>query len=494
MLYSIYETQRRALQPFSQALNFVSQSMEQVEMFFPTNPAFNVVKAQTNWLSEFTKTYPKPSFNINTINLKGKIYPIKEEIVSKKGFCELIHFKKIGLDNQQPALLVVAPLSGHFATLLRDTVKQSLTDFDVYVTDWTNPADIPVEEGDFGFDDYIQYVIDFIAQLNDIHGGCDVLAVCQPTVPVLAATAYLEKHNPSQSPRSVTVMGGPIDTRRAPTEVNKYALKHDISWFKSHVIYTVPMYYKGAGRKVYPGFLQYLGFVSMNLKKHADAHIQFFNHLLEGADLNVEKHKRFYDEYNAVMDLPAKYYIETLERVFMDQHLAKGKLKFNDDYICLGDIKNVKILAIEGSKDDISGPEQTFAVLDLTPNLPDNLKKKYLAEGAGHYGVFSGKRWRESIYPEIVNFIIGNEKKEEPKSAQALKNALVVLPEARQKTKNVVNLEKQVVKDTEVNKTKEQAQNSVKKVTKVNNKKPVNSKKHSNQNIEKNKIDPENKE
>lgn len=474
MLYSLYETQRRALKPVSQSLNYLSQSMGQVEMLFPANPVFNLVKAQANWLSEFTKTYPKPSFNINTINLKGKICPIKEEIVVKKTFCELIHFKKTEQIGQQPAMLIVAPLSGHYATLLRDTVKRCLSDFDVYVTDWLNPSEIPVSEGDFGFDDYVQYVIDFIADLNQLHGHCDVLAVCQPTVPVLTATAYLEKTNPQQSPRSVTVMGGPIDTRKAPTEVNKYAMKNDIQWFKSHVLYTVPMYYKGAGRLVYPGFLQYMGFVSMNLKKHTEAHWEFFNYLLKGADLDAQKHRDFYDEYNAVMDLPAKYYIETLEKVFMDQHLAKGKMKFKDTYVSLGDIKNVKILAVEGENDDISGREQTFAVLDLTTGLSDDKKRKFLAPTVGHYGVFSGKRWRDVIYPEIVKFMIEEEtpvnksdvveKKvdsvvevnevlntvEKQEVVKSVKNALVKLPRKETDLKITKKPKAKVVKTPEV--------------------------------------------
>lgn len=438
MLYSLYETQKRTLKPVADTLRFMSQSMEQAEILFPFNPVFNIVKAQTDWFSEFTKTYPKPSFNIKTINVKGKLYDIKEEILQKNTFCELIHFKKVGLEQKQKPLLVVAPLSGHFATLLRDTVKTSLQDFDVYVTDWLDPAHIPLDLGEFGFEDYVEYVIDYNNLLREIHGEkINVLAVCQPTVPVLTATAYLEKNHPEQSPNSVIVMGGPIDTRKAPTEVNKYAMKHDINWFKSNVVCTVPMYFKGAGRQVYPGFLQYLGFVSMNLKKHAEAHVEFFNHLLIGADLDIKKHKNFYDEYNAVMDLPGKYYIETLERVFMDQHLAKGTMMYRGESVSLSDIKNVKILAVEGENDDISGREQTFAVLDLTTNLSDKFKKKYLAEGVGHYGVFSGRRWREKIYPQIVDFVVVEENKK-----QSQVKELVKVPDAPE-----VSEEKEVLRN-----------------------------------------------
>jgi poly(3-hydroxybutyrate) depolymerase len=401
MLYTLYETQRRLLQPFAKMLNQTSKAMDNLETFMPNNMAINLVQAQTEFMYQFTRQYTKPGFNIDSIQIDGKDHPITEETISDNSFCDLKHFSK---DIHQEPLLIVAPLSGHYATLLKDTVKSCLKGFDVYITDWKNACEVPLKEGDFGFDDYVQYVIDYIKQVKKIHGKCHVLAVCQPTVPVLTAIAWLEKNEPQSSPTSAILMGGPIDVRQSPTEVNKYALKHDIAWFKSHVLFTVPFYFPGAGRRVYPGFLQHMGFVSMNFAKHTKAQIDFFNDLLIGADLDAKKHKDFYEEYNAVMDLPAKYYIETLERVFIDQHLAKGTMKFKDQIVSLEDIKNVKILSVEGELDDISGPGQTHAVIDLTTNL--KRKEKLTAQKVGHYGVFSGRVWREETYPSIEKFIL----------------------------------------------------------------------------------------
>ena len=402
MLYKLYETQRRCFQPLSQMMNYTSKMMDNLETFIPNNLGVNMVKAQSEFVYQFTRQYIKPSFNIESIKIKNKEFKIIEENITEDNFCYLKHFKK---DIKQSPLLIVAPLSGHYATLLRDTVKSSLLDFDVYITDWKNACEVPLSKGDFGFDDYVQYVIDYIKTIKQKHGHCNVVAVCQPTVPVLTATAWLEKNDVKNSPDSLVLMGGPIDVRQSPTEVNKYAMKHDIEWFKKNVLFTVPFYFAGSGRKVYPGFLQHMGFVSMNFAKHTKAQMDFFNDLLIGADLDAKKHKSFYEEYNAVMDLPAPYYIETLEKVFIDQHLAKNKMMFKNQKISLEDIKNTRILSVEGELDDISGPGQTHAVIDLCKNLKKNKKEKITAKKVGHYGVFSGKVWREETYPTVAQFI-----------------------------------------------------------------------------------------
>lgn len=419
MKYATYDIQRKLMVPLVNYWNFLSSNLDYMSQYSPllqTSSSYKYFDTSIKWLADVYKEFQKPAFEINKSFYDGKEVLIEEKIVDSKTFCNLIHFKKVGLPEGviQPVMLIVAPLSGHYATLLRDTVKKTLENFDVYITDWQNPAHIPVSQGDFSFDDYVQYVQDYMKKFSIECGerNYNILAVCQPTVPTLVAVAHAQKHNPKISPHSITVMGGPIDTRQSPTSVNDYAMKHDLNWFKHHVICTVPSTMLGSGRKVYPGFMQHFGFVSMNMKKHTQAHIDFFNHLLKGAELNIDKHRKFYDEYNAVMDLPAPYYLETLENVFFDQKLAKGTITFKGEPVSLSDITDVNILAVEGEKDDISGRNQTFAVLDLTPNLPEHMKTKYLAPHVGHYGVFSGHGWRNDIYPQIVAVATKNLDKE----------------------------------------------------------------------------------
>lgn len=411
MKYAMYDTNRRLMVPMVNYWNYISSNLDYLSKYNPLLKAslgYKYFDSSLKWLADVYKEFPKPSFNINKSFVNGQEVLVEETVVDSKPFCHLVHFKKIGVPEgvKQTPMLIVAPLSGHYATLLRDTVKKSLENFDVYITDWQNPAHIPVEKGDFSFDDYVSYLLDYMKNFSEQFGerNYNMLAVCQPTVPTLVAVAHAQKHNPEISPNSVIVMGGPIDTRQSPTSVNDYAMKHNLQWFKDNVICTVPYSMEGFGRKVYPGFMQHFGFVSMNMKKHTQAHVDFFNHLLQGAELDIEKHKKFYDEYNAVMDLPATYYLQTLENVFFDQKLAKGTLTYKGEPVSLQDIQDVKILAVEGEKDDISGRNQTFAVLDLTTNLPDNYKSKYLAPNVGHYGVFSGRGWRNDIYPQILEF------------------------------------------------------------------------------------------
>lgn len=407
MLYFWHETQKRSLAPMVQWTKATSNLMQQIEPFSIT-PIPKLIKASCELTYQLIKDYPKNAFNIHSVVAKdNNEYQIEEKNIIEKPFCSLKHFKKIRAPEQK-SLLIVAPLSGHYATLLKDTVKSCLKDFDVYITDWNNARDIPLSQGIFGFEDYMLYCEDFIKYFKSDNKELHVLAVCQPTVPVLGVVAYLQKHDTKNSPDSIVLMGGPIDTRKTPTAVNEYAMRYDINWFKSHVIDFVPFYFKGVGRKVYPGFLQHAGFLAMNLKKHNQAHIDFFNHLVEGADLNAQKHREFYEEYNSVLDLDAAYYIETLENVFMDQKLAKGTLKYKNQTVCLNDLHDIKCLSIEGELDDISGAGQTHVVYDLTTNLSKDKKIKYTAPEVGHYGLFSGRRWRQEIYPRIANYLLNN--------------------------------------------------------------------------------------
>lgn len=407
MLYSQYETMKLALQPLSHFLTRSITVLNTWDALFPQLSILNNYhQAKFSLTNNLIKDYPKMPWGLKPIvDTNGVTHDIKEEVVISKTFCEFKLFSLTGVKNR-PALFMVAPLSGHYATLLRDTLQKFLQDFDVYITDWVNARDIPTEEGEFGFEDYVSYVIEFSKYIKDKHKQVNVLAVCQPTVPVAVASAYLSKNEPEYKFDNVILMGGPLDTRISPTQVNEYAFKNSLDWFERNVIKTVPIYFKGYGRKVYPGFLQHMGFLSMNMKRHTQAHIEFFNHLLIGADLDAKKHEEFYNEYNAVMDLPAKYYLETLAHVFIDQSLAKDKMELFGQKISMSDITEGRYLLLEGEFDDISGPGQTHAAYDMLSSLSENNKQKYLAEKVGHYGIFSGSGFRNNIYPMIKSFIL----------------------------------------------------------------------------------------
>ena len=404
MLYAVNENIKQSYKPISNVLEIVLKNLEFYEKIFHETPLSNLMQAQSTFLYQLIKDYPKPHFNYKPIEKEGLTYNVLEEVVKDKTFCEFKKFSLEGLKRNK-AVLVVIPLSGHYATLLKDTIKSILFDYDVFITDWKNAKEIPKDKGDFGFEDYVKYVIELGEDIKAEYKKLNVVAVCQPTVPVMTAAAYYKKINKKDWANNIVLMGGPVDTRISPTQVNNYALKKDINWFKNHVIHTVPNNHEGRGRKVYPGFLQYSGFLSMNMKRHTQAHLDFFNHLLIGADLDAKKHQEFYNEYNAVMDLAEKYYLETLERVFIDQHLAKGTMKVDNKLISLNDIKDTKLLTIEGEMDDISGLGQTHAANYLCTNIPQNKKEAITFEGVGHYGIFAGKKWRNEIYSKIKNFI-----------------------------------------------------------------------------------------
>ena len=352
-----------------------------------------------------TRRYGKPDFCLDSTMIDGVEVAIEEEIILTKPFCNLLHFARdedTGAKRTDPKVLVVAPMSGHYATLLRGTVAAMLPEHDVYITDWMDSRDVPVTEGDFDLDDFVDYIIEFIQALGpDLH----IIAVCQPSVPVLAALAVMASANDPMQPASVTLMGGPIDTRCNPTAVNDLAQERPLSWFENNVISHVPWPNLGWMRKVYPGFVQLTGFMTMNLERHQEAHVELFNNLIKGDDESVAAHRKFYDEYLAVMDLPAQFYLQTVRIVFQDHDLPDGRLKHRGILIDCSKITKTALLTVEGENDDICGLGQTEAAHDLCSNIPTDEHFHYVQPSVGHYGVFNGRRWRNEIQPRIRDMI-----------------------------------------------------------------------------------------
>jgi poly(3-hydroxybutyrate) depolymerase len=400
MLYQIYDWQRSALEPwraFAQAANELYGHPNSPLSYLPGS---RNVAAAFDLMTRLTQRYERPAFGIDSVKCGDRLYEVKEEFDLEKPFCRLLHFRKVGAP-KMPRVIVFAPLSGHFATLLRDTVKTMLTDHDVWVTDWIDAKEIPISVGPFHFDDYVAYVREFLTFMGrDSHA----ISVCQPTVPVMAAVSLMAAAG-EDVPRTLTMMGGPIDTRRNPTSVNTFAKTRPLSWFEAKVIQRVPMRYPGFMRRVYPGFLQFAGFVAMNPDRHMQSHVDYYHHLVAGDGDEAEAHRRFYDEYNAVMDLPAEYYIETVDRVFQQHLLPQGKLVVAGERVRPEAIKGTALFTIEGELDDISGNGQTEAAQGLTKGLPAKDKQHFEAKGVGHYGIFSGRKYREMIYPRVRDFI-----------------------------------------------------------------------------------------
>ena len=364
--------------------------------------------------------------------MDGVAVAVHERVEINKPFCELRRFKRFSDDTAtlaklkgQPAVLIVAPLSGHYATLLRDTVKSMLADHKVYITDWKNARLVPLSDGVFGLDDYVNDVQEFIRHLQSIYGNCHVMSVCQPTVPVLAAVSLMASRGET-TPLSMTMMGGPIDARKSPTAVNNLAMNKSYEWFENNVIYRVPSNFPGAGRRVYPGFLQHSGFVAMNPSNHAKSHYDYFQDMVKGDNSSTEAHRKFYDEYNAVLDMDAAYYLDTIRIVFQDFSLVNGTWD-----VCAADgqlqrvrpqdISSTALLSVEGELDDISGSGQTEAVHAICSGVPKSMHKHVEAKGAGHYGIFSGRRWRELVYPEVKAFIRENALAKQPTGANRTK-------------------------------------------------------------------------
>ncbi len=367
-------------------------------------PMGRTMSAACEMFERTTRRYVKPAFGLTSTLVDGERVSVTEEVIWSKPFCRVIAFKRgaVARPRSQPKLLIIAPMSGHYATLLRGTVEAFLPTHEVMITDWADASMVPVLAGRFDLDDYIDYVMDMCRDLGpDLH----LLGVCQPSVPAIAAVARLEAENDPAIPRSLTIMGGPIDTRRSPTAVNQLAEERGVEWFRRHCIHTVPFGHPGATREVYPGFLQLSGFMAMNLDRHVSAHRDMFNHLVKDDGDAAEKHRDFYDEYMAVMDLTAEFYLQTVAKVFVDHELPKGEMLHRDKPVDLLAIRRCAIMAVEGEKDDISGVGQTLAALELTPNLPEDRKAYYLQKGVGHYGVFNGSRFRSEIAPRICDFI-----------------------------------------------------------------------------------------
>lgn len=352
-----------------------------------------------------TRRYGKPEFGIKETKIHGLTVPVKEEIVLKKPFCNLLHFDRdetvVG-KRYDPKVLLIAPMSGHYATLLRNTVEAMIPEHNLYITDWADSRDIPAFAGPFGLDDFIDYIIEFVQFLGP---NTHVIAVCQPAVPALAATAIMAANDDPAQPASMTLMGGPIDTRRNPTQVNKLAEEKPLSWFENNVINYVPFPNAGVGRRVYPGFIQLTGFMTMNLERHTQAHMKLFENLVKGDCDSVNAHKTFYEEYLAVMDLPAEFYLETIKTVFQDHLLPKGEMMHRGKLVDCSAIRKTALMTVEGERDDICGLGQTQAAHDLCTNIPSDEHYAYVQPGVGHYGVFSGTRWRTEIQPRIREMI-----------------------------------------------------------------------------------------
>lgn len=344
----------------------------------------------------------KPVFGIEEVTVDGADFPVAESVVMTKPFGDLLKFRREGLPADAPKLLIVAPMSGHFATLLRGTVERMAESCEVYITDWADARTVPVRQGRFDLDDYIDYLVEF---LEFIGPGTHMMAVCQPSVPALAATALMNADRHPASPATLTMMGGPIDTRKSPTTVNDLAMERPLAWFRQTVIATVPFSYAGAGRKVYPGFLQLAGFMSMNLGSHMVSHFEMFKHLNAGDDISAQATKDFYEEYRSVCDMTAEFYLQTVEEVFQKHSIPNGTFEHKGKVVDLGKITRTAILCVEGERDDISGIGQTRAALDLATGLAAGKKQYYLAEGAGHYGIFNGSRWRDNIAPVVEEFL-----------------------------------------------------------------------------------------
>jgi len=401
MLYDTYEFQRSLLASASAFANIGAEWLQN-----PVNPMSYThvspwVASGLDVFAHASAPRGKPAFGFSSTVVDGKEVPITEEIVLRKPFGQLKHFRREGVTGQ-PRLLIVAPMSGHYATLLRGTVERMLPGHDVYITDWRDAKMVPLSEGSFDLDDYVDYLIEF---LEHIGPGAHVLAVCQPSVPCYAAAAVMSADKHPARPKTLTMMGGPIDTREAPTEVNTVATQRPHSWFEQNVIATIPFFYPGAGRRVYPGFLQLAGFMAMNLGNHLASHWTMFKHLVEGDDESAEATKAFYDEYRSVCDMTAEFYLQTIDVVFQDHALPRGEMMHRGRRVDPGAITEVALLAIEGERDDISGIGQTRAALKISKNLPDDKKKYYLAKRVGHYGIFNGRRWRDDIAPVVDDWI-----------------------------------------------------------------------------------------
>jgi len=401
MLYNAYEFQRSLLSAASAWANIGAEWLQNPINPFAYNGIAPVMSSGLDVFAHASASRGKPDFGFTETVVNGKTVPVTEEIILRKPFGQLKRFRRKGVSGQ-PKLLIVAPMSGHYATLLRGTVERMLPSCDVYITDWRDAKLVSLEDGSFDLDDYIDYIIAFLEKLGP---GTHMLAVCQPSVPAYAAAAVMSADKNPCRPRTLTLMGGPIDTREAPTAVNTVATQRPFSWFEQNVIQTVPAFYPGSGRRVYPGFLQLTGFMAMNLGNHLVSHWSMFKQLVDGDDESADATKAFYDEYRSVCDMTAEFYLQTIDAVFQKHLLPKGELMHRGRKVDPAAIDDVAILAIEGERDDISGLGQTRAALRISTALPDDKKQYFMAPGVGHYGIFNGGRWRRVIAPIVEAWI-----------------------------------------------------------------------------------------
>jgi len=442
MLYQVFETQRTMMEPFVDFAQAAAKLFSNPHSPAGAHPWAQRMSAAYSLMYRLGKDYEKPAFGISTVEVEGVPVAIQERVEINKPFCELRRFKRLSDDVKtlaklklQPVVLIVAPLSGHYATLLRDTVKSMLKDHKVYITDWRNARMVPLDEGDFHLDDYVHYVQEFIRHLQQRYGNCHVVSVCQPTVPVLAAVSLMASHG-EKTPLTMTMMGGPIDARKSPTAVNNLAMNKSHNWFENNVIFRVPGNFPGAGRRVYPGFMQHAGFVAMNPDRHAKSHYDYFKDLIKGDGASVEAHRKFYDEYNAVLDMDANYYLETIRTVFQEFKLVNGtwdvlNRKGEPERVSPQDIRTTALMTVEGELDDISGSGQTAAAHDLCTGIDKSMKLHLEVEGAGHYGIFSGRRWRDAVYPQVKAFIAKGQARTDEAPPPPAKRAKSTAPAAK---------------------------------------------------------------
>lgn len=411
MLYQIHEAQRAWLSPFSIWAEASARMLSAPDSIWRQLPGADQMAAGYELMHRLGKAYRKPEFGIDRICAHGHELPVVELTAMDLPFCKLKRMKRYSDDAEviadlkdDPTVLVVAPLSGHHATLLRDTVRTLLPEHKVYVTDWVDARMVPLSEGPFHLDDYVHYIERFIRHIGT--DSLHVMAVCQPVVPVLAAISLMAARG-EPTPRSLTLMGGPVDARNSPTGVNDLAATRSMRWFSGQLVHPVPANYPGVGRRVYPGFMQHAGFMAMNPRRHLSSHWDFYQHLLAGDMEDAESHRQFYDEYNAVLDMPGEYYLDTVRVVFKDHLLPLGRWTVAGEPVQPGAIRDTRLLTIEGELDDISGLGQTRAAHELCSGLPAEARRHEEIEGAGHYGIFSGRRWRTQVYPKVRDFIRG---------------------------------------------------------------------------------------
>jgi poly(3-hydroxybutyrate) depolymerase len=409
MLYDAYEVQRSFLAGASKLAGMSAGWLNN-----PANPVAYasgspLIAAALDVFAHAAAPRGKPEFGLHQTVVKGRKVKVHEEILVREPFGQLKRFVRAGMADKDPPLLIVAPMSGHYATLLRGTVERMLPKHDVYITDWRDAKSVPLTEGTFDLDDYIDYLIEFMEAIGELRGERPhVLAVCQPSVPAYAATALMNSTRNRWRPKTLTMMGGPVDSREAPTAVNTLATERPLGWFQKNAVATVPLYYPGAGRKVYPGFLQLAGFMTMNLGSHLVSHWEMFKHLVEGDEESATSTQKFYDEYRSVADMTSEFYLQTVDVVFQRHLLPKGQLMHRGNKVDPKAIKDTALLAIEGERDDISGIGQTKAALDISSGVPHAKKKYFIAKGVGHYGIFNGRKWRDKIAPVVEDWIAKN--------------------------------------------------------------------------------------